>query len=79
VQGYNSQIAVNSESQVIVAAEITQETNGMKLLPMIAQIAANLDQKPEKVSADTGYFSEPSLTDESVKLSHWRVLSIISS
>lgn len=68
VQGYNAQIAVDSESQVIVAAEVTQETNDKKqLLPMIAQIAANLDQKPEKVSADTGYFSEPNVTDESVK------------
>lgn len=68
LQGYNAQIAVDSESQVIVAAEITQETNDKKqLLPMIAQIVTNLDQKPEKVSADTGYFSEPNVTDESVK------------
>jgi transposase len=68
VQGYNAQIAVDSESQVIVAAEVTQEANDKKqLLPMIAQIAANLDQKPEKVSADTGYFSEANVTDASVK------------
>jgi hypothetical protein len=68
VQGYNAQIAVDSTSQVIVAAEVTQETNDKKqLLPMIAQIAINLDQKPEKVSADTGYFSEANVTDESVK------------
>ena len=68
VQGYNAQIAVDSASQVIVAAEVTQETNDKKqLLPMIAQIAANLEQKPEKVSADTGYFSEANVTDESVK------------
>ena len=68
VQGYNAQIAVDSASQVIVAAEITQETNDKKqLLPMIAQIAANLEQKPEKVSADTGYFSELNVTDEQVK------------
>ncbi|HEX7507438.1 MAG TPA: IS1182 family transposase [Polyangia bacterium] len=68
VQGYNAQIAVDSKSQVIVAAEVTQETNDKKqLLPMIAQIAANLEQKPEKVSADTGYFSEANVTDEQVK------------
>ena len=65
VQGYNAQIAVDSASQVIVAAEVTQETNDKKqLLPMIALIAANLEQKPEKVSADTGYFSEANVTDE---------------
>jgi transposase len=68
VQGYNAQIAVDSESQVIVAAEITQETNDKKqLIPMIAQIVTNLDQKPKQVSADVGYFSEPNVTDESVK------------
>jgi hypothetical protein len=68
VQGYNAQIAVDSESQVIVATELTQETNDKKqLLPMIAQIAVNLDKKPEKVSADPGYFSEANITDESVE------------
>jgi hypothetical protein len=68
VQGYNAQIAVDSASQVIVAAEVTQETNDKKqLLPMMALIAENLEQKPEKVSADTGYFSEANVTDESVK------------
>ena len=68
VQAYNAQIAVDAASQVIVAAEVTQETNDKKqLLPMIALIAANLEQKPEKVSADTGYFSDANVTDESVK------------
>ena len=68
VQGYNAQIAVDSASQVIVAAEVTQETNDKKqLIPMIAQITENLEQKPEKVSADTGYLSEANVTDESVK------------
>ena len=68
VQAYNAQIAVDAASQVIVAAEVTQETNDKKqLLPMIALLAANLEQKPEKVSADTGYFSDANVTDESVK------------
>jgi transposase len=68
VQGYNAQIAVDSASQVIVAAEVTQETNDkMQLIPIIAQIVTNLEQRPEKVSADTGYFSETNVTDESVK------------
>ena len=68
VQGYNAQIAVDSASQVIVAAEITQETNDkQQLIPMIAQIEANLKQKPEKVSADAGYFSEANVTDTLVR------------
>jgi hypothetical protein len=68
VQGYNAQIAVDSASQVIVAAEVTQETNDkQQLIPMIAQIVTNLEQMPEKVSAATGYFSEANVTDRSVK------------
>jgi transposase len=68
VQGYNAQIAVDAQTQIIVAAEVTQETNDkMQLLPMIAQIVTNLEQKPEKVSADTGYFSEENVTDVTVK------------
>ena len=68
VQGYNAQIAVDSATQVIVAAEVTQETNDkMQLIPMIAQIVTNLEQTPEKVSADTGYFSEANVTDELLK------------
>jgi hypothetical protein len=56
------------ESQMKKIAEVTQETNDKKqLLPMIAQIETNLEQKPEKVSADTGYFSEANVTDQSIK------------
>ena len=68
VQGYNAQIAVDSASQIIVAAEVTQETNDkQQLVPMLAQVAANLGKKPEKVSADTGYFSEANVTNASVQ------------
>jgi hypothetical protein len=68
VEGYNAQIVVDSVSQVIVAAEVMQETNDkMQLIPMIAQVVTNLEQKPDKVSADTGYFSEANVTAESVK------------
>src|ERR1017187_1326975 len=67
LQGYNAQAAVDATAQVIVAAEITQQANDSRqLIPMIAQIVTNLEQKPEKVSADTGYFSEANVTDESV-------------
>ena len=67
VQAYNAQIAVDSTSQVIVAAEITQEANDKKqLLPMLAQVKENLGQMPEKVSADTGYFSEANVSDDAV-------------
>ena len=68
VQGYNAQIAVDDASQVIVAAEITQETNDKKqLIPMLRQVVANTQQKPEKVSADAGYFSEANVTSKFVQ------------
>jgi transposase len=64
VQGYNAQIAVDSTAQIIVAAEITQETNDKKqLVPMLAQVEENMGRKPEAASADTGYFSEEAVTD----------------
>ena len=67
VQAYNAQIAVDSASQVIVAAEVTQSsTDSRQLAPMLAQIAINLDRKPDKASADAGYFSAANVTDAAV-------------
>jgi Transposase DDE domain len=67
VQGYNAQIAVDSASQVIVAAAVTQSsTDSKQLVPMLAQIEKNLDARPDKASADAGYFSEVNVTDEAV-------------
>ena len=67
IQAYNAQAAVDGD-QVIVAAEVTQETNDrQQLLPMIEQAVVNLKQKPEKVSADAGYFSAANLNDKAVK------------
>jgi DNA integrity scanning protein DisA with diadenylate cyclase activity len=68
LQGYNAQIAVDSATQVIVAAEVTQETNDkQQLIRMIEYLVANLKQNPEKVSADAGYFSAAHLNDEAVE------------
>jgi transposase len=64
VQAYNAQAAVDSGSQVIVAAFVTQEANDkQQLRPLLAQIAANLGALPEKVSADSGFYSADNLTD----------------
>ncbi|HEY1897856.1 MAG TPA: IS1182 family transposase [Terracidiphilus sp.] len=68
VQGYNTQIAVDSAAQIIVAAAVTQETNDKRqLVPMLKQIAQNLGTKPAAVSADAGYFSQEQVTDEQTK------------
>jgi transposase len=67
LQGYNAQAAVDSAAQVIVAADLTQETvDNHQLLPMLHQVEENLGRKPQAASADTGYFSEANVTDPSV-------------
>lgn len=67
IQAYNAQAAVDSQAQVIVAAEITQATNdSQQLVPMAGQVAANMGRKPEAISADAGYWSEDNVTDERV-------------
>jgi hypothetical protein len=67
LQGYNAQAAVDSKAQVIVAAEVTQETcDNRQLLPMLGQVEENLGRKPDAASADAGYWSEANATDESV-------------
>jgi transposase len=65
VQGFNTQIAVDSAAQIIVAAEVTQDTNDKRqLTPMLRQVAQNVGAKPVAVSADAGYFSEEQVTGE---------------
>ena len=67
VQGYNAQIAVDSQTQIIVAADLTQQTNDrQQLIPMLEQVETNMGRKPDAVSADTGYWSEANATDPAV-------------
>ena len=68
VQGYNAQIAVDAAARVIVAADVTQETNDkQQSTPMLQQVEENLEQKPERATADAGYFSEANATDPSLE------------
>jgi hypothetical protein len=63
VQGYNAQAAVN-EQQIVVAAEITNNsTDFSQLDPMVTATLdelerAGIDQLPEAVAADAGYWNE---------------------
>jgi transposase len=67
-QSYNAQAAVDSHSQVIVAAAITQEANDKKqLVPLLEQTAQNMGRKPEHATADAGYFSEAAVSDPKVE------------
>ncbi len=63
-QCYNCQAAVDEESQIIVAAHVTQQANDKQQLePLVEEIKTNTDgEKPKKLSADNGYFSEMNVT-----------------
>lgn len=57
-QAYNAQAAVDSANQIIVAANIVDETNDKKqAIPMMKQVKRNTGKLPREISADTGYFS----------------------
>jgi hypothetical protein len=60
VQGYNSQAAVDVETMLIVAADVSQQTNDKQQVePMLAELnklPKSLGQ-PDALLADTGYFS----------------------
>jgi len=59
VQAYNGQAAVDCDSQVIVAADVTQQANDkQQLVPMLELIEENLGEIPDRALADAGYFSK---------------------
>jgi transposase len=59
VQGYNCQIAVEENFQLIVGQAITQKANDKEQLePMVEAIKEQAGHKPREVLADSGYCSE---------------------
>jgi transposase len=74
----NAQVAVDADTQVIVAADVTQQANDPKsralrgkkqLVPMVEQVKRNTGSAPAKVLADSGYYSEANVAemqDESI-------------
>src|SRR5208283_4065447 len=68
VQGYNAQIAVDGAAQVIVAAEVTQQSNDkQQLVPMVEQVKQNVGAHPQAVSADNGYWNGKQVGDARVQ------------
>jgi transposase len=58
LQGYNAQAAVDGEAQVIVAADVTQQTtDNDQLQPMLEQVEENVGARPQAASADSGYWN----------------------
>ena len=61
-QCYNGQLAVESESRLILAAKVTQSgADHDELLPVLKEVRANVSQFPRAVLADAGYRSEENL------------------
>lgn len=62
-QAYNCQAAVDSQSQIIVARDVTNAANDKEQVePLVEQVEANLGAKPKRVSADSGYYSEANVS-----------------
>ena len=71
MQGYNAQAAVEAPSQVIVAAEVTIQSNDKKQLePMLAAVKENCNTLPKELSADAGYYSEDNIAHAQSKGIH---------
>jgi transposase len=68
VQGYNAQLGVDAQSQIIVAATVVQAGNDQEqLVPVLLSVKQNLGQLPASISADAGYFSTAAVTAEEIK------------
>jgi hypothetical protein len=62
IQGYNCQVAVDGDHQVIVAIGVSnQASDSVHLLPMLERIQANTGQLPDALIADAGYCSTANL------------------
>jgi transposase len=58
LQAYNAQIAVDEGHQIIVAAALSNQSPDPEYFePMLRRVVRNCDAIPERVTADSGYFS----------------------
>lgn len=61
-QCYNAQAAVDDESLLIVAVEVTNNAGDVgRLVPMLDAVEATVGEQPERILADAGYRSEANL------------------
>ena len=62
IQAYNAQAAVDGQSQVIVAHDVSnQPVDAEQLQPMVEQVIARSRRRPHRMLADAGYCSEANL------------------
>ena len=59
---------VDGEAQVIVAAEVTQQSNDkQQLVPLLEQVRQNVGAEPQAASADNGYWNAKQAGDARVQ------------
>ncbi|MCK5344790.1 MAG: transposase, partial [Candidatus Heimdallarchaeota archaeon] len=64
IQGYNPQLSVDSDTQIILAADLTQDHNDtQQLSPMLKQIIENTGKIPKHATADAGYDNEDQIDE----------------
>lgn len=62
IQAYNAQLAVDAQTQIAVATELTNQANdGCHLPGLLDQVVANTGRTPKEVSADAIYFNRNNL------------------
>lgn len=62
--GFNAQIVVDHESDLIVAADVVQDiTDHKQLVPMIEEVAVNMGRPADETLADKGYSSGPEIKE----------------
>ncbi|WNG25452.1 IS1182 family transposase [Cystobacter fuscus] len=58
-QSYNAQVAVDADTQLIVAQQVGQNaSDARQLSPMVEQVETNTGLVPEQLSADSGYLCQ---------------------
>jgi hypothetical protein len=63
LQGYNGQVAVDSDHQVIVAVGVSNQPPDVEHLePMLQRIAVTAGALPDVMTMDAGYWSEDNAT-----------------
>lgn len=63
-QAYNAQAIVDADSQVIVAAGLTNAVNDkQQTVPMLDELQRQTGRRPRELSADSGYCSEGTLAE----------------
>jgi transposase len=63
IQGYNPQIVVDVDTQIILATDLTQDHNDRRqLTPMLEQTIKNTGQIPKCATADAGYDNDDQIS-----------------